>query len=132
MLPRDAFDRARGRFDRTTVVGAAVLFVAVALVAFALPVAYRSDLSQVSLVAAAVSLVGFGVEYWTTASGDRRSGLRACAIGGGLCVLLVVAQAATKQLNYLPIIAASAVVLPITFGAVGHVTGAIGGRASEY
>ncbi|WP_158058104.1 hypothetical protein [Halorussus halophilus] len=125
MLPRDAF-------DRTTLVGAAILFAAVALVAFALPVAYRSDLSQVSLVAVAVSLVGFGVEYRGSADPTRRKGLRAGAIGGGLCVFLVAAQAATKQLDYLPIIAASAVVLPVTFGVVGHVSGTIGNHASEY
>ena len=125
-LPRDYL-------DRPTLLGAAGCFAGVALVTFALPAAYRSDGSQLGLVAVTVALVGVAVQY--RATDDRRTGrpgLRACAVGGGLCVLLVAAQAATKRLDFLPIIAASALVLPVSFGLLGHASASFAERVASY
>jgi hypothetical protein len=114
--------------DRLAVgAGSAAVFVRVGLVHL---VADPLRIDGAVLTALAVATIGVVVGY-RTADGlldGLRDGVLACGLGGAFCVSLA-AYDAGKVAGvgiFDAVVAGSGVVLPVSFGAFGGVTGAVG------
>jgi hypothetical protein len=83
-----------------------------------------------ALVALAVLAVGVAVGYRTADEllDGLRHGLLACGLGGALCVSLAAYDASSTLPveRFGAVVAGSGVVLPVTFGLFGGVSGAVG------
>jgi hypothetical protein len=115
--------------------GATGVFAAVLVMYYVLPSAVRTDAVQVPLTVGAAVAVGF---LLGDPDGDARlvpvRAPLACGLGGALCTLVVAFEASRRGPGFVPVVAASAVVLPVLFGAlgaVGAVSRGIYGRLAE-
>ncbi|WP_135826783.1 hypothetical protein [Halorussus ruber] len=121
---RDCFANA----DRLAVgAGSAAVFVRVGLVHL---VADPLRIDGAVLIALAVATIGVVVGY-RTADGlldGLRDGVLACGLGGALCVSLAAydARKVVDVAAFDAVVAGSGVVLPVSFGAFGGVSGAVG------
>lgn len=119
--------------DRLAVLlGSGAVFVRVGLVrAVADPL--RADGAALTL--AAVSTIGVAVGYRTAdgVADGLRHGLLACGLGGALCVSLAAYDAVrvAEVEAFDAVVAGSGLVLPVTFGLFGGVSGAAGWWLAE-
>ncbi|PSP56336.1 hypothetical protein BRC82_02255 [Halobacteriales archaeon QS_1_67_19] len=118
--------------DRIAVLlGSGAVFVRVGLVHV---VADPLRAGGAALMIAAVSTIGVAVGYRTDGFADGlRHGLLACGLGGALCVTLTAYDASRIATSgtFDAVVAGSGLVLPVTFGLFGGVSGVAGWWLAE-
>lgn len=142
-LAVEGFDAAVARWDGSAVVGrdgglrdgdrlvitlgAAAVFVRMAVVRF---VADPLRIDGAVLTVVTVSTIGVAVGYQTAErlQDGLRHGLLACGLGGALCVSIAAydASGVAAVATFDAVVAGSGVVLPVVFGLLGGLSGAVG------